>query len=218
LESLSPDAGVPVPPDPHKLNPLIAVWPAGKKIVRCHPSKYGATEFNSLISTPGRFRPIRVGKRGAGTLYGADKVAGAISETVFHDVPVESSVKRVRMARFETVVLSTLAPKRDLRLVSLHGNGFHRLGVSRASLIDSEASEYPALAGWGQAMHDAAVRAEGIQWRSRQFDDAYACLLFGDRVRRSDLDVVAPSFPLVLGRGFELVEELAEEAGITLLA
>jgi hypothetical protein len=215
---LSPDLGVPVPPDPRELNPLIDVWPAGKEIVRCHPSRYGATEFNSMVSTPGRFRPIRAGKRAVGTLYGADKAAGGISETVFHDIPAESPVKRVRMSRFETIVLSTLAPRRDLRFVSLHGHGFHRLGVSRASLIDSQASEYAALAAWGQAFHDAAVHADGIQWRSRQFDDAFACLLFGDRVRRRELDVVAPSLPLVLGRGFELVEELAEQAGITLVA
>jgi hypothetical protein len=215
---LSPDVGVPAPPDPRKLNPLITVWPSGKKIVRCHSSRYGATEFNPLISTPGRFRPIRVGKRAIGTLYGADEAAGAVSETVLHDIPVGTSVKRVRMTRFETVVLSTLAPKRDLQLISLHGNGFHRVGVSRAVLIDSEASEYPALAAWGQVFHDAAVQADGIQWRSRQFDDAYAWLLFGDRVRPRDLDVVAPSLPLVLGRGFELVEELAEHACITLVA
>jgi hypothetical protein len=215
---LSPDVGVPAPPDPHKLNLLIAMWPSGKEIVRFHSSKHGASEFNRLISTPGRFRPIRVGKRAVGTLYGASEPAGAISETVFHDVPVESSVKRVRMTRFDTVVLSTLAPKRELRLISLHGNGFHRVGASRAVLIDSEASEYSMLAAWGQAFHDAAATADGIQWRSRQFDDAYACLLFGDRVRRKDLDVVGPSLPLVLGRGFELVEELAEQAGITLVA
>jgi RES domain len=213
-----PDARVPAPPDPSKLNPPVDVWPAGKKIVRCHSTKYGATEFNSLIRTPGRFRPIRVGRRAVGTLCGADRPAGALSETVFHDVPVESPVKRVRMTRFETVVLSTLAPSRELRFISLHGGGFHRVRASRAKLIDSEASDYPALAAWGQALHDAAPRADGIRWRSRQFDDAYALLLFGDRVRPRDLDVVVPSLPLVLGRGFELVEELAEQAGITLVA
>jgi RES domain len=215
---LSPDLGVPAAPDPRKLNPLIAVWPAGKQIVRCHSSVYGATEFNRRISTPGRFRPIRAGKRAVGTLYGASEPAGAVSETVFHDIPVEAAVKRVRMTRFDTVVLSTLAPKRELRFISLHGIGFHRVGANRTVLIDSEASEYSALSAWGQALHDAAAEADGIQWRSRQFDDAYACLLFGDRVRRKDLDVVAPSLPLVVGRGLELVEQLAEQAGITLVA
>jgi RES domain len=152
------------------------------------------------------------------TLYAADQAAGAISETVFHDVPVEGPNKRVRMSRFETVLLSTLAPRRELRLVRLHGHGFHRLWVSRSKLIESEADCYPQLAPWGQALHDCPADADGLLWRSRQYDDSYACLLFGDRVGRRELKVVAPSLPLVLGRGLELVEELAEDAEITLIS
>jgi len=152
------------------------------------------------------------------TLYAADEAAGAISETVFHDVPVDSANKRVRMSRFETVLLSRLACKRELRLIRLHGHGFHRLNVSRAKLIESEADCYPQLAPWGQALHDCPADADGLLWRSRHFDDAYACVLFGDRVGRRELEVVAPPLPLALGRGFELVEELAEDAEITLIA
>jgi hypothetical protein len=152
------------------------------------------------------------------TLYAADEAAGAISETVFHDVPVDNPNKRVRKSRFDTVLLSTLAPKRDLRLVRLHGHGFHRLNVSRAKLIESEADRYPQLAPWGQALHDCPANADGLLWRSRHYDDSYACLLFGDRVGRRELEVVAPSLPLVLGRGLELVEQLAEDAEITLVS
>jgi hypothetical protein len=185
---------------------------------RCHPSTFGATEFNPRVGTPGRFRPIRAGRRVVPTLYAADEVTGAISETVFHDVPVDSPNKRVPMSRFEIVLLSTISPKRDLRLVRLHGHGFHRLRVSRAKLIESEADCYPQLAPWGQAFHDCPADADGLLWRSRHYDDSYACLLFGDRVGRRELEVVAPSLPLVLGRGRELLDELAEDAGITLIA
>jgi hypothetical protein len=41
---------------------------------------------------------------------------------------------------------------------------------------------------------------------------------FGDRVRRADVVIVEPSLPLALGRGLEIVEELAEQAGITLVS
>jgi hypothetical protein len=215
---LSPSTDVPAPPDPRTLDPLITVWPAGKRMERCHPSTFGATEFNPRAGTPGRFRPVRAGKRLVPTLYAADEAPGAISETVFHDVPVDIPNKRVRMARFEIVLLSTMAPKRDLRLVRLHGHGFHRLGVSRATLIESEADCYPQLASWGQALHDCPADADGLLWRSRHYDDSYACLLFGDRVGRRELAVVAPSLPLALGRGLELVDELAEDAQITLIA
>lgn len=215
---MSPSSGLPPPPDPKGLAPLITVWPAGSQIQRCHPSRYGAPEFNPRVGTPGRFRPIRAGKRVVPTLYAADGAAAAISETVFHDVPVDSPNKRVQMSRFETVLLSTLAPKRDMQLVRLHGHGFHRLGVTRAKLIESEADCYPQLASWGQALHDCPADADGLLWRSRHYDDPYACLLFGDRVGRRELEVVAPSLPLALGRGRELVEELAEDADITLIS
>jgi hypothetical protein len=185
---------------------------------RCHSSTHGATEFNPRVGTPGRFRPIRAGKRIVPTLYAADRDAGAISETVFHDVPIQSTPKRIRMSRFQTVLLSTLAPRRDLSLVRLHGHGFNRLNVGRAQLIESEADRYPELAAWGQALHGSPVAPDGLLWRSRHYDDSYACLLFGDRVGRRELEVVAPSIPLALGRGLELVQELAEDAGITLVA
>jgi RES domain len=214
---LSPSTDVPAPPDARTLDPLITIWPAGKNIKRCHASTFGATEFNPRARTPGRFRPIRAGRRPIPTLYGADDAPGAISETVFHDVPVNSRYKRVRMTRFEAVLLSTIAPKRDLCLARLHGHGFHRLGVSRAKLIESEADCYPQLASWGQALHDCPVDADGLLWRSRHYDDSYACVLFGDRVGRRELDVVAPPLPLALGRGRELVEELTEDAQITLI-
>jgi hypothetical protein len=151
------------------------------------------------------------------TLYAAGGHRGAISETVFHDVPVESAVKQVRMARFDVALLSTIAPKRDLSLVRLHGHGFQRLGASRRTLIESDAEHYPELALWGQALHDCAAQPDGLLWRSRHYDDDYACLLFGDRVARRDLEVVAPSLPLAFGRGLELVQEAAEDAGITLI-
>ena len=218
VESLSPSTLVPVPPDSRTIDPLITPWPSGKQLSRCHPSTFGATEFNPRAGTPGRFRPVRTGRRVVPTFYAADGAAGAISETVFHDVPVDSTTKRVRIARFETVLLSTIAPRRELRLIRLHGHGVHRLRASRAQLIESEADCYPQLASWGQALHDCPVNADGLLWRSRQYDDSYACLLFGDRVGRRELEVTAPSLPLALGRGLELLTELAEDAEIALIA
>lgn len=184
---------------------------------RCHPSTFGATEFNPRARSPGRFRPLRAGRRIVPTLYAAEGHEGAISETVFHDVPVDSAVKQVRMARFDIVLLSSIAPRRDLNLVRLHGHGFQRLSVSRRDLIESEADSYRDLAQWGQALHDCPAHPDGLLWRSRHYDDDFACLLFGDRVGRRELEVVAPSLPLAFGRGLELVQAAAEEAGIALI-
>jgi hypothetical protein len=185
-------------------------------MVRCHDSRFGATEFNRT-SSEGRFRPVRRGGRIVGTLYGAQDDAAAVAEHVFRPVPVDAAVRRVRRARLVPVMISTLAARRALRLASLHGHGLRRVGATRAQLVDSDASEYPALAGWGQALHDCGAAPDGIVWRSRHYDEAYAFLLFGDRVRRAELEVVEPPVPLAAGRGLERVMELAEQAGITVV-
>ena len=58
---------------------------------------------------------------------------------------------------------------------------------------------------------------DGIVWRSRHYDDSYAFVLFGDRVRRQEFRVVEPPLPLAVGRGLERVMELAEQADITIV-
>ena len=189
-------------------------WQAGEPIVRCHRDRHRPNAFNRTAG-PGRFRPVRSEGRIVGTLYGASEVAGALSETVFRAVPVGPGPKRMARALLESMVASTLSPRRTLRLASLHGHGLRRLGATRAQLIDSEADAYPQLAVWGQALHDCALGPDGIVWRSRHYDDAHTMVLFADRVDRRDLVVEQPPLGLASGSGFELVLDLAERAGIT---
>jgi hypothetical protein len=213
---VSSSGRVPEPPPPSDLDPLIHEWESGRRIVRCHSLRFRASEFNTTAAA-GRFRPVRRRGRIVGTLYGAEDDAGAISETAFHDVPVRTGPPLVRLSALASMVISTLAARRILRLASLHGHGLRRVRATRAELIESDADEYPALAAWGQALHDCPAQLDGIVWRSRHYDDAYALVLFGDRVRGRELDVVEPPLPLALGRGLERLYVLAERAGITLL-
>lgn len=184
--------------------------------MRCHDARFAAAEFNRTASE-GRFRPVRARGRIVGTLYGAQDDAGAIAEHVFRPVPVRATVRRVRRARLAPVMIATLASRRTLRLASLHGHGLRRVGATKAELIDSEADQYAALAAWGQALHDCPATPDGIVWRSRHYDDSYALVLFADRVRRGELEVVEPALPLAIGRGLERVMELAEQADITIV-
>jgi hypothetical protein len=213
---VSSSAAVPDPPPADQLDPLVREWGPGVPIVRSHNVAFGATEFNSTASA-GRFRPVRRRGRIVGTLYGADDDAGAISETAFHDVPVGVERPLVRLSALTPFVVSTVAARRELRLAWLHGEGLRRIGATRAQLSDTEADQYQALAPWGQALHDCPAEPDGIAWRSRHYDDAYAALLFADRVPRRELEVVVPPVPLVVGRGRERLFELAERAGITLV-
>jgi hypothetical protein len=207
---------VPAPPAAAELDPLIHEWEPGTPILRCHDVRFASTEFNAT-ATPGRFRPVRSAGRIVGTIYGAADDAGAISETAFHDVPVHTEPALIRLSGVTRMVLSTVTARRTLRLASLHGHGPRRLRATRAELIESEADQYPALSGWGQALHDCAAQPDGIAWRSRHYDDSYALILFADRVRRRDLDVTEPPLPLAVGRGLERLFALAERAGITLV-
>src|SRR5689334_25225237 len=77
----------PGPPDPVSLAPLLVVWERGKPILRCHDVRFGASELNPGVGR-GRFHPLRdLDGRLVPTLYAADSLDGAFSETIFHEVP-----------------------------------------------------------------------------------------------------------------------------------
>jgi hypothetical protein len=180
----------------------------------------GATEFNTT-SASRRFRPIQ-DTNGAvvPTIYGADLIDGALSETVFHDVPVRGPGRRILRKALVPMVMSTISPVRDLRLAELHGAGLGRLGTTHGELIETGAKQYPRTALWGQALYDHSGGFDGLIWRSRQFNDSFALILWGDRVARfTDLrphPETAP-VPLFAGDGFETVRELAEAVLITVV-
>ena len=52
----------------------------------------------------------------------------------------------------------------------------------------------------------------------RQYDTALALILFGDRVRETELDIAPATIPmpLALGLGFDNVQDLADRADITI--
>lgn len=208
---------VPDVPDPLPA-PLEDVWIAGRRIVRCHDVTMGANEFN-ISAASRRFRPITSSAKVVPTLYGADLIDGALSETVFHDVPVRGPARRIQHKALIRMVRSTVMPRRDLRLVRLHGAGLARLGVTHGELIESPASQYPRTARWGQALYDLGG-FDGLVWRSRLFNDSLALMLWGDRVDRfTDLEVDPDQPPLLLygGVGFDEVQQLADDIGVTVI-
>ncbi len=199
------------------LDPLIHLWQRGSPLLRCHDSRFGATEFNPGLGA-GRFHPLVAGDgEPIPTLYGSGSFAGALSETVLHDVPIRGPHRWVRQSRLLPLMVSTLAPGRDLRLVQLHGLGLRRLRVARVELIESTAGDYPRARRWAEALHRCDARPDGLVWVARQHDTSLAVVLFGDRVDRGDLDVVEPPLPLVWGPGLERVRQTVEAADISLI-
>lgn len=208
---------VPAVPDPLP-DPRVHTWPAAEPIIRCHHISTGATEFNtSKVSR--RFRPVMSGGKVVATLYGADLPAGALSETVFHDVPVRGNGRRVQRKALIAMMRSTVIPRQPLRLVELHGAGLRRLRVTHAELIESSSRQYPRTAAWSQALYDHADY-DGLIWRSRQFNDSFALMLWGDRVNRWEALEADPDnapLPLYAGEGFDEVQQLADDCEITII-
>lgn len=179
----------------------------------------GATEFNTT-EVSRRFRPVTGATGTVATIYGADLDQGALSETVFHDVPVRGTAKRVQRRALIHMMLSTITPTRELRLVRLHGSGPNRLQATHANLIETSSRQYPRTALWGQALYECGPSFDGLIWRSRQFNDSYALMLWGDRIHRfTDLasEPDTAPLPLYVGDGLDKVRELADECGITVI-
>jgi hypothetical protein len=205
-----------VPRPPADLDPQIERWEAGRVIVRCHGPKYHERQFNETTRLA-RFRPLMHAGTVVPTIYGANDFPGAVSETVFHEVPVRGPHRRILRSEVDRWVWCEVAPTRDLKLVALHGTGLRRVQVTHGDLIECDAAFYADTVPWSLALHDAASAPDGLCWRSRQHNDSLALMLFGSRVTAADLDVVRPAESLALRPGGDFVYEFAEAAGIAIV-
>jgi hypothetical protein len=206
-----------VPRPPAVLDPLLEPWPAGTPIVRCHGPRRHEREFNPTTHLA-RFRPFVHDGEIVPTAYGANDLIGAVSETVFHEVPVRGSKRRILRGEIERWVWCEVAPTRDLTLVSLHGAGLRRLQVTHGELIECDASHYAETVPWADALHDVDPAIDGLCWRSRQHNDSLALILFGTRVGEGDLQVVRAAESLSLKPGGDVLYQFAEAADIAVVA
>ena len=206
------------PPDPGHLDPLVIDVAPGTPVLRVHRTTRAADAFNPGLGAPSRFAPLR---RRDGTpiptLYAATTAAGALSESVFHDVPYRGRGKRILAARLAGLALSTLIVVEPIRLAMLAGLGLRRVGVRRRDLIESGPGSYAQTAAWAVALHRTAATPSGLLWTSRQDDTASAMVLFGDRVPASALHVASAPVPLDSGAGLALIDDAATLAGITVV-
>lgn len=209
---------VPAPPDFRAVTPLFETWASGRVIHRVFNHAFQPNAFNPGKGAGGRFH-FFAGPAAAvvPTLYGSDQEDGALSETVFHDVPVRGPGRVVPESRLHPLSIATLVPGRDLNLVQLLGFGLKRLEIGAEELTSSEAAEYPHTVAWARALHAAFPDIDGPLWMSRQFNAARALVLFGDRVESAELELAAPPQPLSIGAGRLKVDDAANRAGITII-
>jgi hypothetical protein len=206
-----------IPRPPAGIDPQIERWEAGRTIVRCHGVKYHERQFNPTTHLA-RFRPLVDEDAVVPTIYGASDFAGAVSETVFHEVPVRGPDRRILRSQIDQWVWSEVAPARDLQLVALHGTGLRRVQVAHGELIESGASDYADTVPWAVALYGTASAPDGLCWRSRQHNDAFALMLFGTRVAETDLVVLHEAESLALSPGGDMVYDFAEAADIAIIS
>ena len=150
------------------------------------------------------------------TLYAAENLEGALSETVFRGLPFRGPGKRAWKELLKSFVVSTLVCNRDLRLAQLFGFGLRRLGITRLRLIEAPERQYPRTAAWARALHTSDEHIDGLIWVSRQNDGTRSVVLFGDRVSASSLRCIDGPSPLKDGPGYDAVIRAADQAGIVI--
>jgi hypothetical protein len=206
------------PPDPASLDPLVIDIEAGTPLLRVHAIGRSADAFNRGAGRPSRFGPLHRGDgRPVPTLYAATTVAGALSETVFHDVQYRGRGKRILVSRLSGLALSTLNVTIPIRVALVAGLGLRRLGVRRRELIEGGPGTYAATAAWANALYACPTAPAGLLWVSRQDDTANALVIFGDRVASGSLTPVSRPVPLDAGPGLALVDDAATLAAITVI-
>lgn len=166
--------------------------------------------FNPFVPLGAASDPLPV-------LYGASEEDGALSETVFHDVPVRGA-KQISYRYLQHRVLVALTSRRDLMLVDLTTHGLGQLGLVHSELIEPRKPFCPATAQWARALHAHLATVDGLTRVSHQDNTSWAIVLFGGRVGVDDLVVVLGRVPMTVGAGagFALALDIADRAGITI--
>ncbi len=214
----TPTPSVPAPPTVG-LDPLTAIWAAGAVVHRSYNVTWGLRNFYAGDSGHrGRFHPFNPGRRRrpVPVLYASESIAGALAESVFHDVPPRGT-KIVDASKFIHYLCVPMIAERDLVLADLTGAGLSRIGVARSELLDGGPRTYPATARWAKAIHDQ-TEVDGMVWVSRLHDLSRNVVLFGDRVHENVLGPAPAETLLALGSGlgFDRVLDLADQMGITI--
>jgi hypothetical protein len=155
---------------------------------RVHETIYAPDQFNPSPKGNARFSPIHDPSGGViPTLYAATMPRGALMESVFRDVPYRAGFKNLDPKRLEGKLCSTLRFRTDFQLLDLSKVALRGIGIQPRQLIDTTKEHYPVTRAWAEQVYAAHPHLQGLLWSSRQDDRALAVVLFGSRVKASDL-------------------------------
>lgn len=219
----SAPAAVPFTFDPltfevHAGNVTLVMLDVTTTLHRIHQDIYSASQFNPGKGNA-RFSPINDFKGNAiPTIYAGETFECAAMESVFHDVSCQPGLKAYNKAKLSGQVHSTVVTKQALALADLRTKALRKLGIPRNVLIDTEKSQYTFTRTVAEAIHAKCHDIQGLQWTSRQDDDASAYMLFGDRIDAKALQHAGDSKSLSGDTvTYEAVLNLAEQIGVEIV-
>ena len=190
---------------------------AGTQLYRFHDPSLDGAAYNPCKGGATRFAPLSLCSGDClPTLYAATTLEAAIWESLFHDVPHTVGPKSVRLNKVASRTLSILRLKHGLIVAPLHAPDLHRIGVSRADLIETTPIAYGLTARWAEAFHRGNTSVAGLQWTSRRCDPEQAFVFFEDR---SPSSVWRVTERIEVGKTPGLIEEIrvfARRSEITL--
>lgn len=198
--------------------PKVVTWPSGTALWRVSTDPAG-TAFSVSTRRRNRFSPVSAADGSViPSWYGATSAAGAIFESVFHDIRPSHRAPRVMPNQYLDRILAPVLTARSLTLVDLTTDGLHAIRITRSALIESTSRSYEWTGGIAARLRAAAPGADGFAWVSRARDTSLSVVLFAD-AGRAPMIAPAPATPRLLGMGagLRLVRELATAARITLI-
>jgi hypothetical protein len=201
------------------LDATLIEWGKDKTFYRVHHERFRGDDFNPTRRGNTRFSPI-YDPSGAviPTLYAGSTLDCALMETVFHDVPYKPGFKRISLSVLDGQVRSVITFKRNLQLIDLGTIALHKLAIKRNQLIDTTKAHYPRTRRWAEALYKKVPKAQGLRWTSRQDDRGHAVVLFGSRIKPTDLDAEPEAASLIEeGEVILPVLDLALRLGVVLV-
>ena len=216
-------------PDPERC-PVVPSLPAlpgvttaaGAAWYRCYRVELGYDECNPGVGST-RFAPFS--DQGSGqpvpALYLAAHEAGALLETVFHEVH-HMAARRIFERDLRHRALAYVLVPRELWLADLRDPVLATCGLQRDQVVSSPAEHYPCTRRLAQELHSRAIDGQAVQgvlWHSRHAEllggeAAEVCVVFGDRygARRGSRTLTGPGARnLFEGPGRLLVDEIASD-------
>jgi RES domain len=205
--------------------------PSGTVLFRFHGNIYPANSFNPntdrRIDKPddgARFNPFPgAPSPNVPTLYAADALSAAALESIFHDVAHVPSPQFPK-SKLREWSYSKLKTARGLVLFELINPRLRQLvvpgrtaSITEDELVHTPASEYPNTRTWAQFLHTHASGLDGLLWRPRLGGTGNSLVLFGDRLKTGDLQIVSPAVSAVTGPGFAKVHRIATLASISIV-